>query len=223
VVKTSLLALILAFAAQAHEVITTKLTYSREVARVLYPRCGGCHRPEGQAFSLLTYAEARPWAKAIQEAVLRRQMPPWNAVKGFGEFRNDRGLSQEEIHIISDWVEGGAPEGDPALLPPTPPAPKPETPRRLSGLKLTRSTKLTAPLRLDTILIRKLPAGAAFKLSATAPNGLRTPLLWIEDYSPKAQSLFALREPITLSPGTLLELLSDSPAELELTAPQRAH
>ena len=105
------------FPACGHDVVTTRLTWSQEVSRVVFKRCAGCHRPEGKAFSLATYAEARPWAKAIQEEVLRRRMPPWNAVKGFGEFRHDRGLSGAEIHLLADWVEGGAPEGDPNMLP----------------------------------------------------------------------------------------------------------
>lgn len=61
---------------------------------------------------LTTYAEVRPWAKAIKHQVLTRRMPPWGAVKGFGAFRNDRSLSLPEIALISSWVEGGAPEGD---------------------------------------------------------------------------------------------------------------
>src|SRR5437773_2329990 len=97
----------------AHDPITTKITWSREVSRIVYARCLGCHREGGAAFSLATYAEARPWAKAIKEEVLVRRMPPWNAVKGFGQFKGDRGLAQEELSIIADWVEGGAPEGNP--------------------------------------------------------------------------------------------------------------
>ena len=71
----------------------------------------------------MTYEEARPWAKAIKEEVLARRMPPWNAVKGFGDFKNDRGLTQEQIEMLADWVEGGAPEGDPAYLPKAPRVP----------------------------------------------------------------------------------------------------
>ena len=67
--------------------------------------------------------EARPWAKAIQEEVLRRRMPPWNAVKGFGQFQDDRGLTQEELSLIAEWVDGGAPEGNPLYLPDRPRAP----------------------------------------------------------------------------------------------------
>ncbi|HEX9224977.1 MAG TPA: cytochrome c, partial [Candidatus Acidoferrales bacterium] len=95
----------------AHTVITTKITWSREVSRIAYQHCAFCHHDGGSSFSLMTYEEARPWAEAIKQQVIARRMPPWNAVKGFGEFKNDRGLTQEEIGIIANWVTGGAPEG----------------------------------------------------------------------------------------------------------------
>src|SRR6202140_4898073 len=113
----------------AHDVITTPLTFSREISRIVYSRCANCHRQRGSAFSLLTYQEARPWAAAIKEEVLERRMPPWGAVKGFGEFRDDQALTPEQMELIGDWVEGGAPEGEPKDLPATPkwtaPAPPP--------------------------------------------------------------------------------------------------
>jgi len=72
----------------AHEPITTKLTWTREISRIFYKRCVTCHRAGGKApMPLVTYEEARPWAKAIKEEVLERRMPPWGAVKGFGESR----------------------------------------------------------------------------------------------------------------------------------------
>src|SRR5258708_35078975 len=99
----------------------------------------------------MTYAEVRPWVTAIKEEALERRMPPWGAVKGFGDFRDDQGLTQEELHLISDWVEGGAPEGDPALLPKFPdfagPATAPHTGAELTvdgSLTLTRATTLVA-------------------------------------------------------------------------------
>ena len=67
---------------------------------------------------LTTYADARPWAKAIRDEVLNRRMPPWDAVKGVGEFRDDPSLSQPEMDLFVNWVEGGAPEGDEIYLPP---------------------------------------------------------------------------------------------------------
>ncbi len=69
------------------------------------------------AFSLATYKDARPWAKAIGEEVLQRRMPPWGAVKGFGDFRNDQGLTAEQLELIVDWEEGGAPEGEEKDMP----------------------------------------------------------------------------------------------------------
>ena len=102
----------------AHDPISTKLTWAQEISRIVYKRCVGCHRPEGKSpMSLLTYEEARPWAKAIKEQVLNRQMPPWGAVKGFGDFSNDASLTQDEINRLAEWVEGGAPEGETIYLP----------------------------------------------------------------------------------------------------------
>src|SRR5713226_6261030 len=105
----------------AHEVITTKLTWTQEISRIVYKRCASCHRPGGAApMSLLSYDETRPWAKAIRDEVAERRMPPWGAVKGFGEFRDDVSLSNAEIEMIVLWVEGGAPKGDDIYLPSIP-------------------------------------------------------------------------------------------------------
>ena len=97
----------------------TKPTFSKEVAPVLQKHCQECHRPgEIGPFSLLTYKEARPWAKAIKTAVATKTMPPWHADPKYGKFANDRSLTREEIETLTAWVDGGAPEGDPKQLPP---------------------------------------------------------------------------------------------------------
>jgi hypothetical protein len=62
--------------------------------------------------SLATYEEARPWAKAIKEELLEKRMPPWHAVRGYGEFRNAPAITQRDIDLIVNWVEGGEPKGD---------------------------------------------------------------------------------------------------------------
>src|SRR5262245_26009699 len=126
----------------AHDPITTKITWSREVSRIVYRRCWNCHRNGGAAFSLENYAEARPWAKAIKEEVLMRRMPPWNAVKGFGTIRDEAGLTQEELSLIADWVEGGAPEGDAAHMPPVPKASAPTIPEAAREMPLSAATVL---------------------------------------------------------------------------------
>ncbi|MEW6126969.1 MAG: hypothetical protein AB1757_08015 [Acidobacteriota bacterium] len=97
----------------AHEPITTKVRFNKEVIRIFERSCLSCHRPNGIApMSLATYEEARPWAKAIKEEMLEKRMPVWHAVKGFGEFRNAPNLTQREMDLIINWVEGGAPKGD---------------------------------------------------------------------------------------------------------------
>ena len=91
----------------------TPVTYHRDVVPVLQKRCQGCHRPgEAAPLSLLSYQEARPWAKAMREAVLTRKMPPWFADPRYGKFSNDRSLPQSEIDTLVRWADAGAPEGD---------------------------------------------------------------------------------------------------------------
>ncbi|HKP88109.1 MAG TPA: cytochrome c [Blastocatellia bacterium] len=101
----------------AHEPVTTKVRFNKELVRVFQRNCLGCHRPGGMAMSLATYEEARPWAKAIKEEILEKRMPPWRAMKGYGEFRNAPTLTQREIDLIVNWVEGGAPKGEDKDLP----------------------------------------------------------------------------------------------------------
>lgn len=97
------------------------VTYSKDVAPILYRNCTGCHRPNDIApMSLLTYKDARPWAAAIRQAVVQRIMPPWHADPHYGKFANDPRLSDADISTISTWVKQGAKEGDPADLPPQP-------------------------------------------------------------------------------------------------------
>jgi hypothetical protein len=97
------------------------VTFTKDVAPILYTRCVECHRP-GQIgpMSLVTYQEARPWAKAIRERVVDRSMPPWSADPRHGRFANDPSLSRKEIDTIVAWVSAGAPKGDDKDLPPAP-------------------------------------------------------------------------------------------------------
>ena len=94
------------------------VTFTKDVAPVLQKNCQSCHRPgEAAPMSLLTYQQARPWAKAMKEAVLLKKMPPWFADPHYGKFSNDRSLSQKEIDTLVAWADLGAPEGDPKDLP----------------------------------------------------------------------------------------------------------
>ena len=95
------------------------VTYSRQIARILQQRCVACHRPgEIGPFSLTSYDEVVGWAEMIREVVEQQRMPPWHANPQYGRFRNESRLSDEEKSLIVRWVEAGAPQGDPADLPP---------------------------------------------------------------------------------------------------------
>ena len=98
-----------------------EVTFSKDVAPIFYKNCAACHREGNIApMSLLTYKEARPWARSIRESVATGRMPPWHADPRYGEFANDARLSQKEIDTIIAWVNQGAKEGDPKDLPPAP-------------------------------------------------------------------------------------------------------
>jgi hypothetical protein len=93
--------------------------FTKDVAPVLQARCQECHRPgEAAPFSLLTYEQARPWAKAIKAAVLEGKMPPWFADPHYGKFSNDRSLRKSEINTLVSWVDAGAPRGEAKDMPP---------------------------------------------------------------------------------------------------------
>ena len=87
-------------------------TYNHDVGSILLENCASCHRPNQVApMPLLSYSDARPWARAIKAKVVSREMPPWFADPRFGSFSNDVSLTQEEIETIVAWVDAGAPEG----------------------------------------------------------------------------------------------------------------
>src|SRR5215510_9795131 len=97
------------------------VTFNKDVAPILFKNCAECHRPrEAAPMSLLSYKDARPWARSIREKVVSREMPPWHADPNVGQFSNDPRLTQAEIDTITAWVDGGAKEGEPRELPPLP-------------------------------------------------------------------------------------------------------
>ena len=107
--------------AAAPQAADTPVTFTKDVAPILYKNCVSCHRDGEMApMSLMTYKDARPWAKSIRKNVSERVMPPWHADPAHGTFSNARRLSQAEIDTIVAWVDKGAPQGKPADLPPAP-------------------------------------------------------------------------------------------------------
>ena len=98
-------------------------TFAKDVAAIIYNKCANCHRPgEVAPMPLTSYAEVRPWSKAIREEVIKRSMPPWFADPHSStlKFGNDRRLSQKEIDTIVAWVDAGSPKGADKDLPPMP-------------------------------------------------------------------------------------------------------
>ena len=203
---------------RAHDV-TTHVTWNREVSRIVYARCATCHRPGGRAFSLLTYQEANPWATAIKDQVLRRQMPPWGAVKGFGAFRNEQALSQEEIDLIRNWVDGGSPEGNPDHLPLRAILSLiPEVETRAGELIASGDYKIPRPFTLDGFWVLGQPTGGSAQITIEFPDGRIEPLVWLHDYSVQQRHPFLLRKPMLLPVGSLVRGLAGASLAL-LTVP----
>ncbi len=108
-----------ALAADTSSAPGSQVTFSKDVLPILQKNCQECHRPgEIAPMSLLSYQDARPWAKAIKTAVLTQKMPPWFADPKYGHFSNDRRLSQKDLDTLTAWVDNGAPEGNPKDAPP---------------------------------------------------------------------------------------------------------
>src|SRR6266852_5528480 len=175
--------LLLPVLCSAHEVITTKLTWTQEISRIVYKHCASCHRAGGAApMALLTYGETRPWAKAIREEVTERRIPPWGAVKGFGDFRIDASLSDPEIEMIVLWVEGGAPKGDDIYLPPVP---APEMRKRTAparGIAIRGETTLTRGITVSGIAPREMQPSTSMQIIARFPDGSIENLLWLRNH-----------------------------------------
>jgi hypothetical protein len=193
----------------AHTFYTTKITWSRDVSRIVYRNCVSCHHPGGSSFSLMTYKEARPWAESIKHQVLERRMPPWNAVKGFGEFANDHGLTQEDLEIVGEWVEGGCPEGDPSYMPPAPDftgipgAVKNDNAARFA---VSGTGWIKHSVEVAGILPGAVPESGVLQVIALKPDGTIAPLLWIEKFNPDYNQAYYFREPLRFPAGTRIEV-----------------
>jgi hypothetical protein len=95
-----------------------EITFAKDIARIFQNRCEECHRQGGVApMSLVTYEESRPWARAIKEKVISREMPPFHAAGPVGRYQNDPRLTGEEVAMITKWVDSGAAKGNPQDLP----------------------------------------------------------------------------------------------------------
>ena len=193
--------------ADAHEIITTKITWAREISRVFNRRCLSCHRSGGPAFDLGAYEQARPWAEAIKQEVLERRMPPWGAIKGFGDFRDEDGLTEMEIAVISSWVEGGAPRGDLSLLPKPMKANERSTPPKTGEILLASgSLTLERTIKVAAVRPEAVPEGASLRLVAERPNGAVEPLIWLYGYASRFKRTYYLKTPMSFDAGTRIRI-----------------
>lgn len=199
----------------AHDIITTNLTYTRDVSRILARRCVQCHA-ESSSIPLTTYEQVRPWAVDIKDQVLSRAMPPWGAVKGFGHLSPDHALTQEEIVILSAWVVGGAPKGDPALLPKSAPVIAAKMPVLQDALSVSSRATLTKPLTVTGIRPIATKMVESARVTAHLPDGRIEPLVWLYRFDPKTKITFHFREPLMLPSGTIVE--SSAPLQFALEA-----
>jgi len=200
---------------EAHDPITTRVTWNGEISRIVEARCVTCHSPDGRGpMALTTYEEARPWARAIKEEVMTRRMPKWHAVRGYGDFRNDPSLSAFEISLVAAWADGGAPRGTDA-----------DKGQDTREKRLAEATsiggspsgdkggqrEITLPcgeqllpegtlLAIQPVLEKDQSVGIA----VTLPDGRREIVAWVRGFDPKFPTTYWLRIPLALPPGSVL-------------------
>jgi len=184
----------------------SQITWNREISRIVYDRCASCHRPGGTAFSLMKYTDAQPRANEIKDAVLSRRMPPWGAVKGFGHFRNDQSLTQEQIELVTTWVDGGIRRGNnPQLLPKLPTFRPGERPAATDVLRVQGPFTLTRDITLDGLEPERVQPASSVRIVAVLPGGRVEPLVWLRDYKAAYSHPFLFREPVRLPAGTQIQ------------------
>jgi len=191
---------------RAHDPGAAPITWNREISRIVYEKCASCHRDGGTSFSLMTYQEAQPHASAIKDSVLSRRMPPWGAVKGFGHFKNEQGLTQEQISLIADWVEGGVTRGNNARA--LPPVPKFD---QAAPFKVPRGAIVVAgPLTLDRgvtiagVFPEHVPDGVSMQVVAELPNGDVEPVIWLYEFKDGYHHPFLFRKAMHLPAKTVI-------------------
>ena len=152
--------------------------------------------------SLVTYADARPYANAMREEVLARRMPKWHAARGYGQFANDPSLSPFDIALIVSWVDGGALRGDPA---------KPATPVPPRQVTKSAARKVALPCRDAALpagrLLAITPAlgeGNSAGFSVVLPGGRHEIVAWIRDYEKEFPETYWLETPLRVPPGSRL-------------------
>lgn len=226
----------------AHDPITTRVTWTAEISRIVEARCVSCHRPGGRApMSLASYGDARPWARAIREEVLTRRMPKWHLVRGYGEFSNDPSLSPFEIALIVAWADGGAPLGSDAEAGERT-GEQPEARRRPwsgdgadaeadpPGTSVRTSGQTTRDVTVgcgdaalpEGVLLAVTPAlerGGSVGIAVALPDGRREIVAWVRNFEPDFAASYRLRTPLDLPKGSRVTAEYREPASPEPRAP----
>ena len=197
----------------AHDRTTTRVSWNREISSIVEARCVSCHTEGGRApMPLRTYEQARPWARAIKDEVLARRMPKWHAARGYGDFANDPSLSPFEVSLIAAWVDGGAPrtvgpaqtDADARGAAPT------SSPPGNRGSQVGRDLTLPCgarPFSGKLLAVRpRLAKDGSAAISARLPDGRREIIAWIRNYDPRFPTTYWLRTPLTMPPGSSLEV-----------------
>jgi len=164
---------------------------------------------------MTAYPETFPWRTAIKEEVLERRMPPWGAVKGFGDFRNDQALTPEQLELLTSWSQGGSPEGEEKDLPEKAKLAemmkesawsggKAQTNHRKGEIIASGELKLTKPFNLDGLLPAQGAADNSLQIIAEFPDGRIEPLLWLDGYRPQFAHPFLFLKPMKLPAGTII-------------------
>lgn len=205
----------------AHDPISTKVTWEREIGPLVQARCVSCHTPGGRApMSLTTYEEARPWARAIREEVLTRRMPKWHVVRGYGDFRNDPSLSPFEVALFAAWADGGAPKTLPA----------PPVQKAAPTVRADARGMANAPVRTVDIpcTARTLPGGrlvglkpllsegADLRVIITHADGSQEPLLWLRAFDPAFAETYWLRTPVEVTRATRVTMDGTAPCSVSV-------
>lgn len=149
----------------------SQVTYSNQISRLFQKHCVECHR-EGEIapFALTDYEEAVGWAETVAEVVKDQRMPPWHANPEFGHFADERLLTDEEKQLIYDWVEAGAPEGDPSQVP--------EPRQFVEGWRLPKEPDVVLPMRKSGPF--KVPAEGVIEYQYFAVDPGFTEDTWIQ-------------------------------------------
>jgi hypothetical protein len=193
------------------------VTWTGDIERLVHARCLGCHIDGGRGpMSLVTYEDARPWAKAIREEVLTRRMPKWHAARGYGQFANDRSLTPFEIALVVAWVDGGAVRGPKRVSEgeTSPPAAEPTdhdaryVSMRCGEQRLPRGRLLGVRPRLQE--------GASAGVSLLLPDGSREIVAWIHGFERKFEETYWLQNPIDIPIGSRLSVESSGRCAIRL-------